>query len=191
MIDGDIENGPNESDARADYDEYRATERRPEMSLSKIRFRPSSVKLPGAALVDLVDAESGAFLDRYAYDPEKDSFVGSVREYVADSPGWTIVAIEGETSPDEPSLWSVLVYAPGEHGLTENQQTVYNAVQDSGPDGGITATEAGLLLHAHPDGRPCVWCKGRGREVLEALKRRGLVRRRKTGVYHTPHSRKD
>ena len=78
---------------------------------------------------------------------------------------------------------------PGEHGLTENQQTVYKAAQDSGPDGGITATEAGLLLHAHPDGRPCVWCKGRGREVLEALKRRGLVRRRKTGVYQPVRAR--
>ena len=83
---------------------------------------------------------------------------------------------------------------PAEGGLTDHQAAVLEAVETAGSAGGLTATQAGALVHSrraiHPASEVCVWCKGDGRGVLEALKKRGLVRRRKTGVYQ-PTKRRD
>lgn len=76
---------------------------------------------------------------------------------------------------------------PADGALTPHQAAVYAAAQDAGPRGGITASEAGALVHSrravHAAAGRCVHCRGDGRAVLDALKKRGLVKRRKSGVY--------
>jgi hypothetical protein len=88
------------------------------------------------------------------------------------------------------------LFDPGEAtgAMTSAQTLIWQAVQDSGPQGGLTPTQAGRLLHAdkgaHPEAESCQWCRSAGKGVLENLKARRLVRRRKTGVYQ-PVRRRD
>lgn len=69
--------------------------------------------------------------------------------------------------------------------LTPRQQLVYEAAALAP----LTAPAAGRLLHTASDCRhctddqPCQYADRNGREVLEALKRKGLVRRDRHHVY--------
>lgn len=72
--------------------------------------------------------------------------------------------------------------------LTPRQETVYDLVLAT--DGGISADEAGALAHETRERRPhsrderCEWCGQDGRQILEALHRKGLVRRRRRNDRH-------
>jgi hypothetical protein len=87
------------------------------------------------------------------------------------------------------------LFDPGEAtgAMTDNQQLIWKHVQDSGPQGGLTPTQAGRILHAdkgtHPENETCVWCRSAGKGVLENLKARRLVRRRRSGVYQAVRRR--
>ena len=75
--------------------------------------------------------------------------------------------------------------APG--AMTANQTLIWQHVQESGPQGGLTPTQAGRLLHAklghHHEDETCGFCRSTGRAVLDNLRDRQLVKRRRTGVY--------
>ena len=75
---------------------------------------------------------------------------------------------------------------PADGGLTDRQQAVYDAARNT--PGGITSEDAGRILHAirgnHTATHTCTWCASEGHGVLQALRRRGLLtRRRKTGLW--------
>ena len=74
---------------------------------------------------------------------------------------------------------------PGEANLSANQQIVWEAVKES--EGGITPTAAGRAIHAstgaHAEDVTCQFCRSTGRAVLDNLRDRQLVKRRRTGVY--------
>lgn len=69
--------------------------------------------------------------------------------------------------------------------MTAHQQTVWQAVKES--EGGITPTEAGRRIHAstgaHTEDVSCQFCRSTGRAVLDNLRDRQLVKRRRTGIY--------
>jgi len=52
---------------------------------------------------------------------------------------------------------------------------------------GVTADELGALLHerrrVHAAGERCDWCASEGRSILEPLRRKGLLIRRRTGLW--------
>ena len=72
---------------------------------------------------------------------------------------------------------------PADGGLTAYQSLVYESVGVEG----ITASRAGALIHSHRAIHPatdlCQWCRGDGNGVLQALRKRGLVKRRRTGTW--------
>ena len=84
------------------------------------------------------------------------------------------------TAPEQPSLF-VLPAAPI---LTERQALALKLVTDFG---GLDAAELGAHLHArrgtHEAGGRCAYCGTEGRSVLSALRKKGLVVRRKTGSW--------
>ena len=73
-----------------------------------------------------------------------------------------------------------------ERSLSPRQERVYEALLRLRPDG-IDAAEAGALLHAdrgkHSTGERCQWCAQEGRDVLSSLRSRGLVIRRRSGLW--------
>ena len=73
---------------------------------------------------------------------------------------------------------------PGEGAMTSHQQIVWQAIQDAGE---LTPILAGRIIHAsngaHPANVTCEWCRSTGRAVLDNLRDRQLVKRRRTGVY--------
>lgn len=84
----------------------------------------------------------------------------------------------------EPTLFPVPPASPV--GLTDRQATAYAALVRAGDDG-MSGDEIGAVLHAaaghhHIDGR-CQWCSTSGLEVLRALRRKGLVRSRRHGLW--------
>lgn len=72
---------------------------------------------------------------------------------------------------------------PAEGGLTDYQALVYDAVGNDG----ITASRAGALIHSHralhAATEACQFCRGDGNGVLKALRKRGLVKRRRNGTW--------
>ena len=66
--------------------------------------------------------------------------------------------------------------------LTERQQAVYRAVLGLG---GLSALEAGLILHRekHRGNAPCSYCGLDGAAVLGVLRKKGLLRRKHSGVW--------
>jgi len=66
--------------------------------------------------------------------------------------------------------------------LTERQQLVYRAVRGLG---GLSALEAGLILHRekHRGNARCSYCELDGAAVLGALRKKGLVSRRRSGEW--------
>lgn len=81
------------------------------------------------------------------------------------------------------------LFDPGEAtgAMTPHQQLIWHAVQNSGPQGGLTPTQAGRIIHAsngaHDEDFTCQFCRSSGKGVLENLKARKLVKRRRSGVY--------
>ena len=81
------------------------------------------------------------------------------------------------------------LFDPGEAtgAMTAHQQTVWQAVKES--DGGLTPTQAGRAIHAstgaHAEDFTCQFCRSTGRAVLDNLRDRQLVKRRRTGVYQS------
>ncbi|MDQ5821308.1 MAG: hypothetical protein M3540_07710 [Actinomycetota bacterium] len=67
--------------------------------------------------------------------------------------------------------------------LTDRQAFVLEQVRRT--EGGLTADEAGALLHErrgkHDAGVRCEWCAVEGRGALNELRRKGLVVRRRSG----------
>lgn len=67
--------------------------------------------------------------------------------------------------------------------LTDRQELVLDAVNRAGPVDGLHADEAGALLCAHRGKHKvedrCRWCGANGKDVLNALKTKGLVRYRR------------
>lgn len=88
------------------------------------------------------------------------------------------------------------LFDPGEAtgAMTAHQALIWKHIQESGSQGGLTPTQAGRIIHAdkgaHPEDDTCIWCRSAGKGVLENLKARQLVRRRKTGIYQ-PTRRRD
>lgn len=88
--------------------------------------------------------------------------------------------------------------------LTDRQQLVHQAVQHAGPDG-LDADQAGALAHGLKEGRwahgpddRCQFCGSDGRQILEALATKGLVRYRRanrarnlTGAWFTTDTKTD
>jgi|KBSMisStaDraftv2_1062788.scaffolds.fasta_scaffold03656_14 hypothetical protein len=79
-----------------------------------------------------------------------------------------------------------LELVPSEPKLTDRQRYVLELVE---LNGGATATHIGLVLHArrgkHDGRRPCSYCEDEGRAVLVALRRKGLVVRRRSGRWES------
>ena len=69
--------------------------------------------------------------------------------------------------------------------MTPHQTLIWQHVR--GSEGGITPTAAGRLIHAstgaHTEDVSCQFCRSTGRAVLDNLRDRQLVKRRRTGVY--------
>ena len=71
--------------------------------------------------------------------------------------------------------------------LTDRQQAAYDYLQGDG----ATAEDVGRHLHLtvkEPPCRycaegPCMWARGSGQEALTALRRKGLVVRRRSGLW--------
>lgn len=86
------------------------------------------------------------------------------------------------TADDHPTLFTP---PPATGGLTPRQERALEIVRATA--GGTTGEDVGAALHAererrpHPRHEPCEWCASDGRSVLDALRRRGLVTRRRTG----------
>lgn len=74
-------------------------------------------------------------------------------------------------SATQPTLFDP---GPAEGRLTDRQRTVYEAIDAEG----ITDTQAGAVLGASER-----WRASTGREVLNALRRKQLVIRRRTGLW--------
>jgi hypothetical protein len=80
------------------------------------------------------------------------------------------------------------LFDPGPPKLTDRQQHLYDAVRSS--EDGLTADEAGAVLHEARALRPhsrdarCAYCTLDGRSVLAALRRKGLVTRKRSGQWH-------
>lgn len=74
-----------------------------------------------------------------------------------------------------------LIEMPALPRLTGRQELALAALEHARDDG-LTADEVGAILHAsrsvHGTDERCVWCGSSGREVLLALKAKGLVRYR-------------
>jgi hypothetical protein len=77
--------------------------------------------------------------------------------------------------------------APAPPKLTERQQLALDHLEHAGPDG-LAADHIGALLHQtkpagtrghHTAETRCLYCGKTGREVLEALKAKGLARYRR------------
>lgn len=87
---------------------------------------------------------------------------------------------------DHPTLFAP---PPADGDLTERQRFALNLVRRTA--GGVTDEEIGAHLHArrgrHISTDVCRWCSDEGRGVLEALRKRGLVTRRRTGVWQAHH----
>lgn len=78
-----------------------------------------------------------------------------------------------------------LIDTPTVPKLTVRQQRVLELVRQAGPDG-VHADEIGAALHEEREGRwqhsrddRCLYCASTGKEVLGALKKKGLVRYRR------------
>jgi hypothetical protein len=84
---------------------------------------------------------------------------------------------------NEPTLFPL---PPADGNLTERQSFALDKLRAQLPDG-LTADELGALLcerrGKHDAGIRCTWCASAGREVLSALRDRGLVRRRRGGLW--------
>lgn len=76
---------------------------------------------------------------------------------------------------------------PADGALTDNQRAIYNAIGT-----GMTASEAGALLHSrravHPASDRCQFCRGEGNALLQALRKRQLVKRRRNGTWQLVRS---
>ena len=85
-------------------------------------------------------------------------------------------------SDEHPTLFTP---PPATGGLTDRQETALAHVRAT--PRGATDEDVGAALHAvrerrpHPAHDPCEWCATDGRSVLEALRRRDLVVRRRSG----------
>lgn len=83
---------------------------------------------------------------------------------------------------EQPTLFTP---PPATGGLTPRQEQALEHVRAAA--GGATDEDVGAALHAtrerrpHPRREPCEWCASDGRSVLEALRRRDLVVRRRSG----------
>ena len=81
------------------------------------------------------------------------------------------------------------LFDPGEAlgNMHPDETLIWKAVQESGPDGGLAPVRAGRILHAtkgaHPENETCLYCASSGKYVLDNLRDRQLVKRRRTGVY--------
>lgn len=76
---------------------------------------------------------------------------------------------------------------PADGNLTDRQTLALNLVRNT--PGGTTSEHVGALLH-HANGKHeahvvCEWCADTGQQTLTALRRRGLVRKRQTGMWQT------
>jgi hypothetical protein len=72
--------------------------------------------------------------------------------------------------------------------LTDRQRFVYDGLLAHSVQGeGLTSDEAGALLHErsgkHDAGVRCDWCGQDGKGVLGALRKKGLAKRRQSGVW--------
>lgn len=76
-------------------------------------------------------------------------------------------------------MTSTRLFDPGPqtHGLTNRQQTAYEAIRQAGWDG-LTTDEVGAVLHAHGNDAICEWCPAAGLSVGKALRRKQLVQQR-------------
>lgn len=87
----------------------------------------------------------------------------------------------------QPSLFDPPAAEKVEKPLTERQQFVLELVQHAGSEG-LAADEVGARLCArrgkHDVDDRCQWCPTSGREVLKALRRRGLVKSRRNGSWY-------
>lgn len=83
---------------------------------------------------------------------------------------------------DQPTLFAP---PPADGNLTDRQAYVLELVRTT--PGGIEDVDVGARLHArrgkHASVDTCPWCADEGKGVLEALRRRGLVIRRRTGAW--------
>ena len=74
---------------------------------------------------------------------------------------------------------------PADGNLTPKQRYVLDLVRTT--PGGIEDVDVGARLHArrgrHASVDTCPWCAEEGKGVLEALRRRGLLIRRRTGAW--------
>jgi hypothetical protein len=72
-------------------------------------------------------------------------------------------------------------------GLTERQQFVLERIE--AVEGGLAVDEVGSLLHErsgkHSAGLRCDYCGSDGRSVLAALRRKGLLVRRRKGLWQS------
>jgi len=79
-----------------------------------------------------------------------------------------------------------LALVPDEPKLTDRQQYVLDLVETTSS---ATATFVGMMLHGrrgkHDEHRPCVYCEDEGRGVLVALRKKGLVVRRRSGLWQS------
>ena len=82
-----------------------------------------------------------------------------------------------------PAVWQTTLFTvPAK--LTERQQLIYDYCRRA-----CDAREAGTLLHLRNDcqhcrpDNPCKYATVNGREILEALRRKGLLRRDRHHVY--------
>lgn len=83
-----------------------------------------------------------------------------------------------------------LVEIPAEPKLTGRQEMALAALEHAAHDG-LATDEVGALLHAsrsiHGTDTRCVYCAQTGREVLEALKAKGLARYRRANHAKSLH----
>jgi hypothetical protein len=70
--------------------------------------------------------------------------------------------------------------------LPERQAFVMEQLHAHAEDG-LAADEVGAMLHArrdkHDAGVRCQWCSSEGQSVLRALRKKGLVRRKRGGLW--------